>query len=72
MPPEIVNLIGQMGMAGIFFYLYWRADQRLQEQGAKHDQDIARLYDMRIQELKQMARLPTDLTGDYTMPQKTA
>ena len=54
MAPEIVSLVGQMGMAGIFFYLYWRADQRLQIQGIKHDADIARLYDMRIAELKQM------------------
>ena len=72
MPSEIVSLIAQMGMAGIFFYLYWITRDELKKQNEKHDQDIARLYDMRIQELKQMARLPTDLTADYSMPAKTA
>jgi len=69
---EIVKFVLQMGMGGVFFWLYWTTNQELKKQSEKHDQDIARLYDMRIQELKQMARLPTDLTGDYSMPQKTA
>lgn len=69
---EMIKYAVQLGMGGIFFYLYWRTDQRLQEQDRKHDADIARLYEMRVNELKLFARLPTDLTGDYTMPQKTA
>lgn len=60
---EMVKFAVQLGMGSIFFYLYWRTDQRLQEQDKKHEADIARLYDMRIQELKLMARLPTDLEG---------
>jgi len=69
---EMVKFAVQMGMGGIFFWLYWTTNQELRKQAEKHDQDIARLYDMRIQELKQMARLQTDLTADYTMPTKTA
>lgn len=63
MPQELVNLMAQMGMAGVFFYLYWTTNQELKKQADKHDLDIARLYDMRIQELKQIARMPTDLEG---------
>ena len=57
----------QLGMGGIFFYLFWRADQRLQEQGDKHDREIAALYNLRIRDLQFIAKLPTDLEGDYKM-----
>lgn len=69
---EIIKLAVQFGLGGIFFYLYWDTRAELRKQNDKHDQDIARLYDQRVQELKQIARLPTDLEANYTMPQKTA
>lgn len=72
MPQEIVNLMAQMGMAGIFFYLYWVTNQELKKQSEQHDQDIKQLYEMRIQDLKLLARGQTDLEANYTMPQKTA
>lgn len=63
MPQEVVNLIAQLGIAGIFFYLYWITNQRLQQQEEKHDADIKQLYEMRVSELKLIARLPTNLEG---------
>lgn len=69
---EIIKFVVQAGLGGIFFYLYWDTRAELRKQNEKHDQDIARLYDQRVQELKQIARLPTDLTGEYSMPSKTA
>lgn len=71
-PNEIVNLAAQLGLGGIFFYLFWVTRDELKKQNERHDQDIQRLYEMRVQELKLMARLPTDLEANYTMPQKTA
>ncbi len=66
---EMIKFAVQAGMGGVFFYLYWMTNKRLQEQDDKHDQDIARLYNMRINDLKLFARLPTDLEGT---PSKTA
>jgi len=63
MENEVFKLAVQLGVGGIFFYLYWVTNKRMQDQDAKHDQDIARLYDQRIVELKLFARLPTDLEG---------
>jgi hypothetical protein len=65
---EMLKFAVQMGMGGVFFYLYWITNKRLQEQDTKHDQDIARLYDQRIVELKLFARLPTDLEGTPSIP----
>jgi hypothetical protein len=68
---EIVKFAVQLGLGSIFFYLYWRTDQRLQEQDKKHEADIARLYEMRIQELKLLAGAKTDLegiSGTYSKP----
>jgi hypothetical protein len=67
METELFKLTVQMGMGGIFFYLYWVTNKRMQDQDAKHDADIARLYGQRINDLKFLAKLPTDLEGDYKM-----
>lgn len=71
-PNEIVSLAAQLGLGGIFFYLFWITREDLKKQNERHDQDIKQLYEMRIQELKLLARGQTDLTADYTMPTKTA
>lgn len=69
---EIIKFVVQMGMGGVFFWLYWDTKKQLWEQDAKHDADIKQLYEMRVQELKLIARLPTDLEANYTMPAKSA
>ena len=71
-PNEIVNLVAQLGMGGIFFYLFWVTRDELKKQNERHDADIKALYEMRIQELKLLAGAKTDLEGNYTMPRKTA
>lgn len=58
---EILKFAVQAGMGGVFFYLYWITNKRLQEQDDKHEQDINRLYNLRINDLKLFAHLPTDL-----------
>ena len=58
---EAVKTAIQLGEAGIFLWLFLRLDARLEKQNAQHDQDIARLYDQRIQDLKLLARTPTNL-----------
>jgi len=63
METEMLKFALQAGMGGVFFYLYWITNRRLQEQDDKHDQDIDRLYNLRINDLKLFARLPTDLEG---------
>lgn len=60
-------LIAQLGIGAIFFGLYWFTNKRLQEQQDKHDRDIDRLYNMRINDLKWIAKVPTDLEGNYRM-----
>jgi hypothetical protein len=57
---EVVKTLGE---AAIFFWLYWDTKTRLQQQQDKHDQDIKQVYDQRVQDLKILARLPTDLEG---------
>lgn len=52
-----------IGQAGLFLWLYLRVDDRLEKQNAKHDLDIATLYGQRVNDLKLIARLPTDLEG---------
>lgn len=61
-----VNMIQgllNVGQAGLFLWLYLRVDERLEKQNAKHDADIANLYGQRVNDLKLIARLPTDLEG---------
>lgn len=67
MPIEIVNLIAQFGMGGIFFWLYWDTRKRSMEQDDKHSRDVAQLYNMWLNDIKYIAKLPTDLDGDYKM-----
>jgi hypothetical protein len=69
---ELIKFAVQLGMGGIFFYLYWITREDLKKQNERHDQDIKQLYEMRIQELKLLAGAKTDLTGEYSMPVKTA
>lgn len=65
MPVELLNLATQGAMAAVFFYLYWETNKRLQAQDDKHEKEIDRLYGMRINDLKLIAKLPTDLEGNY-------
>lgn len=71
MPPELLSLIGNGAISGIFAYLYWDLKKRYEELLAQRDREIARLYDLRIFEIKTMANLPTDIEGDYTLPSRT-
>jgi hypothetical protein len=63
METELFKIVLQAGMGGIFFYLYWMTNKRLEAQHDKHDQDIAALYAQRINDLKIMAKIPTELDG---------
>ena len=72
LPPEMLSLIGQGAIAAIFAWLYIDLKKRNQEQEDKHKSEIARLYDLRILEIKMLGNLPTDLEGDYKLPAKTA
>lgn len=63
MEVNVVRSLLDIGQAGLFLWLFLRVDARLEKQAAQHDQDIARLYDQRIQDLKLMARTPTNLEG---------
>lgn len=72
MSPELLSLVGNGAISGIFAYLYWDLKKRYEELLASRDREIARLYDLRIFEIKTLANLPTDLEGDYTMPSKAA
>lgn len=72
MSPELLALIGNGAIGGVFAYLYWDLKKRYEELLAQRDREIARLYDLRILEIKTLANLPTDLEGNYTMPLKPA
>jgi len=63
MENELFKAVLQMGMGGLFFWLWWMTNKRLQDQQDQHDKDIALLYGQRINDLKLFARLPTDLEG---------
>lgn len=65
MPIEIVNLIAQFGMGALFFYMFWDERKRTQTQDDKHDREIAALYNLRINDLKWIAKVPTDLEANY-------
>lgn len=65
MPIELINLMTQGALAAIFAYLYWDTKKRAQEQDDKHERDIDRLYSLRIKDLQYIAKLPTDLEGNY-------
>lgn len=60
---EVLKFVVQMGLSGIFFWLFWVTNQRLQASEERHDADIKALYEMRVNELKLIAKLPTDLIG---------
>lgn len=62
-----IKMAMQLGQAGLFLWLFLRVDARAQAQAVKHDLDIARLYNLRINDLKWLAKLPTDLDGDYRL-----
>lgn len=58
---DVIRGVLDIGQAGLFLWLFLRVDARLEKQNAQHDQDIARLYDQRIQDLKLLTRTPTAL-----------
>jgi len=60
---EVIRGLLDIGQAGLFLWLFLRVDSRLEKQNERHDQDIARLYDQRIADLKLLARTPTNLEG---------
>lgn len=60
---EAIKTLIQLGEGAIFLWLFLRLDARLEKQTAQHDQDIARLYDQRIQDLKILTRTTTNLEG---------
>lgn len=63
--PEIEFLKGvlQLSQAGLFLWLYLRSESLRLEEQRRHDAQIERLNESRIVELKQAARLPTNLEG---------
>jgi hypothetical protein len=60
---EAVKTAIQLGQAGVFLWLFLRLDERLEKRDAKHEADIQRIQEQRIQELRLMARIPTNLDG---------
>lgn len=65
MPVEVVNLMAQLGFGGVFLWLFVDARKRAQERDDKYTRDIAALYNMWLNDIKYIAKLPTDLEGDY-------
>lgn len=70
MPPELLSLIGNGAISGIFAYLYWDLKKRYEELLTSREREIARLYDLRIFEIKTLANLPTDIEGEYSLPSR--
>jgi hypothetical protein len=60
---ESVKTALQLGQAAIFLWLFLRLDDRLEKRDAKHDAEIQRIQEQRVNELKIIARIPTDLQG---------
>lgn len=60
---EMLKFALQFGMGGVFFWLWWQDHQELKASNARHDAEIERLWTQRVNELKLMAKLPTDLDG---------
>jgi len=67
MSPELLGLIGNGAISGVFAYLYWDLKKRYEALLTQRDRELARLYDLRIFEIKTLAKLPTDLEGGYRM-----
>lgn len=74
MSPELLGFIGNGFIGGVFAWLFVDLKKRYEdmqaryeaarlEQQRKHEAEIARLYDLRIFEIKMLAKLPTDLEG---------
>lgn len=62
---EVVKTALQLGQAGIFLWLFLRLDDRLEKRDAKHDAEIQRIQGQRINDLKWIAKVPTDLEANY-------
>ena len=60
---EVIKGLLQIGQAGLFLWLFLRSEARREEQDRRHDADIQRLYEMRVNELRLIARIPTNLEG---------
>lgn len=69
---EAIKTALQLGQAGVFLWLFLRLDERLEKRDAKHDAEIQRVQEQRINDLKLFARLPTDLEGVPPETRKTA
>jgi len=67
MPIELVNLMAQFGMGALFFWMYWDERKRNQAKDDRRDQDIATLYRMWLNDMRGLAKLPTDLDADYKL-----
>ena len=67
MPVEVLNLIAQLGFGGLFFWLFLEQRKRSMEQDDKYEKRIAGLYTLWLNDIKYIAKLPTDLEGDYKL-----
>jgi hypothetical protein len=64
---EAVKTVLQLGQAGIFLWLFLRLDDRLEKRDAKYDAEIQRIQGQRINDLKWLSKIPTDLDANYRL-----
>lgn len=64
---ELIKWALQFGAGGLFFYLFWETRREMREMDARHEQDIKYLYGRWLNDIKFIAKLPTDLEGDYQL-----
>lgn len=64
---QLLPLVAQFGMGALFFWMYWDERKRNEAKDDRRDQDIATLYRMWLNDMRGLAKLPTDLDGDYKM-----
>jgi hypothetical protein len=60
---EVIKSLLEVSQVGLFLWLYLRSEARREEQDKRHEADVKQLYEMRVSELKVVARLPTNLEG---------
>jgi hypothetical protein len=75
---DILKLVVQFGEAGLFLWLFLRLDERLVKLNERHDTEMREMrqehnremqqsYNRWLDDIRNMARLPTDLEPQYKM-----
>lgn len=67
MEMELIKNLAQGAFGLAMFYLYRELRKEMQDMSARHDREAQQNFNRWLNDIRYMAKLPTDLEGDYKL-----